>query len=115
MSVAVASSSGNAIAADGASIAYTLHAAEGSGAGPRVARIQSLALDRSFWDGVVPLLTPHADVLAYDCRGHGQSAKIRMAYTLELFANDLASLLDHVSWPSCELSGGCPFGPGRER
>lgn len=109
MSVAVASSSGNAIAADGASIAYTLHAAEGSGARPRVALIHSLALDRSFWDGVVPLLTPHADVLAYDCRGHGQSAKIGMTCTLELFANDLASLLDQVSWPRAVIAG-CSMG-----
>ena len=110
MSVAVAPSSGHAIAADGASVAYTLHAAERStNARPRVALIHSLALDRSFWDGVVPLLTPHADVLVYDCRGHGQSAKVRMTYTLELFANDLASLLDQVSWPRAVIAG-CSMG-----
>lgn len=110
MSVAVASSSGNAIAADGVWIAYTLHAAEGpAGARPRVALIHSLALDQSFWDGVVPLLTPHADVLTYDCRGHGQSAKVKMTYTPELFAGDLASLLDHVSWPHAVIAG-CSMG-----
>jgi 3-oxoadipate enol-lactonase len=108
MSVAVASS-GNAIAADGASIAYTLHASEGPGARPRVALIHSLALDQSFWGSVVPLLTPHTDVLTYDCRGHGQSSKIGMTYTLELFANDLASLLDHVSWPRAVIAG-CSMG-----
>ena len=102
------SSSGHAVAADGASIAYTLHAAEGQSR-PRIALIHSLALDRSFWDGVVPLLTPHADVLTYDCRGHGQSAKIKMSYTAELFAGDLASLMDHVGWPSAIIAG-CSMG-----
>jgi 3-oxoadipate enol-lactonase len=105
-------SSGSATAPDGASIAYTLHAArprDGSAARPRIALIHSLALDRSFWNGVVPLLTPHADVLTYDCRGHGQSAKARMTYTAELFAGDLTSLLDHVNWPRAVIAG-CSMG-----
>ena len=74
----VTSSTGSATAPDGASIAYTLHAArprDGASVRPRIALIHSLALDRSFWNGVVPLLTPDADVLAYDCRGHGQSPR----------------------------------------
>ena len=109
MSRAVTSSSGTVSAADGASIAYTLHTAAGSEARPRIALIHSLALDRSFWDGVMPLLTPHADVLTYDCRGHGKSAKVRMTYTAELFAGDLASLLDHVKWPRAIVAG-CSMG-----
>jgi 3-oxoadipate enol-lactonase len=108
MSGAVTSSSGIATAADGASIAYTLHVA-GPDARPRIALIHSLALDRSFWDGVVPLLTPHADVLTYDCRGHGGSACVKMTYTPELFADDLASLLDHVNWPRAVIAG-CSMG-----
>jgi 3-oxoadipate enol-lactonase len=110
MSFVAMSSSGTATASDGASIAYTLHAAGGSAAArPRIALIHSLALDRSFWDGVVSLLTAHADVLTYDCRGHGQSAKVRMTYTPELFASDLASLLDHVGWPRAIIAG-CSMG-----
>src|SRR6201996_1378119 len=108
----VTSSTGSATAPDGASIVYTLHAAQprsGSPARPRIALIHSLALDRSFWNGVVPLLTPHADVLTFDCRGHGQSAKARMTYTAELFAGDLASLFDHVKWPRAFVAG-CSMG-----
>ena len=108
----VTSSTGSATAPDGASIVYTLHAAQprsGSPARPRIALIHSLALDRSFWNGVVPLLTPHADVLAFDCRGHGQSAKVKMTYTAELFAGDLAGLLDHVNWPNAVIAG-CSMG-----
>jgi 3-oxoadipate enol-lactonase len=112
MSSAMSSFTANATAPDGASIAYTLHSAEppnGSPARPRIALIHSLALDRSFWNGVVPLLTNHADVLTFDCRGHGQSAKVKMLYTPELFAKDLASLLDHVDWPRAVIAG-CSMG-----
>jgi len=108
----VTSLTASATAPDGASIAYTLYAAQprdGSAARPRIALIHSLALDRSFWDGVVPHLSPHADVLTYDCRGHGQSAKVKMPYTAELFAGDLASLLDHVNWPRAVIAG-CSMG-----
>jgi len=112
MSSAAASSMGSATASDGASIAYTLYTVQSrdrSPARPRIALIHSLALDRRFWDGVVPLLTAHADVLTFDCRGHGQSARVKMTYTLELFAGDLASLLDHVKWSRAVIAG-CSMG-----
>ena len=112
MNDVVSSSTASATAPDGASIAYTLYAAQqrdGAPVRPRIALIHSLALDRSFWNGVVPLLTPHADVLTFDCRGHGQSDKVKMTYTAELFAGDLASLLDHVNWPRAVIAG-CSMG-----
>jgi 3-oxoadipate enol-lactonase len=112
MSLSITSSVASFTTADGISIAYTLHAAErtaGLPLRPRIALIHSLALDRSIWNGVVPLLTPHADVLTFDCRGHGQSSRAKMKYTLELFAADLAGLLDHVSWPRAVIAG-CSMG-----
>jgi 3-oxoadipate enol-lactonase len=112
MKSSVTPTTGKAIAPDGISIAYTLHAAEARGepgARRRIVLIHSLALDRSFWDGVVPLLTAHADVLTYDCRGHGKSSRVKMKYTPELFAGDLACLLDHVSWPRAVIAG-CSMG-----
>ena len=110
MSGAVTSSAASFTAPDGLSIAYTLHAAARPVASrPRIALIHSLALDQSIWDGVVPLLTQHADVLTYDCRGHGRSGRPKMKFTLELFAADLARLLDHVNWPRVALAG-CSMG-----
>jgi 3-oxoadipate enol-lactonase len=112
MSSSVASSAGSVTAPDGLSIAYTLHAAprpDGLHARPRIALIHSLALDRSIWDGVMPRLTSQADVLTYDCRGHGKSARPKMKFTPELFAEDLASLLDHMNWPRVTLAG-CSMG-----
>jgi 3-oxoadipate enol-lactonase len=110
MSGAVTSSAASFTAPDGLSIAYTLHAvARPVASRPRIALIHSLALDQSIWDGVVPRLTQHADVLTYDCRGHGRSGRAKMKFTPELFAVDLAHLLDHVNWPRVTL-GGCSMG-----
>jgi 3-oxoadipate enol-lactonase len=112
MTSSVTSSPGSCVTPDGLSIAYTLHKApqqRGSPSRPRIALIHSLALDRSLWDGVVPLLTSHVDVVAFDCRGHGKSGRPKMKFTLELFAADLAGLLDHLKWPRGILAG-CSMG-----
>lgn len=88
---------------DGTRIGYTLH---GSGKGTkRVVLIHSLALDREFWQPVVQELGNNVSVLAYDCRGHGASDKPAGPYTVELFARDLADLLDHVGWDSAVIAG----------
>jgi len=91
---------------DGPTLAYTLRAAPGPAA-PKIALIHSLALDRSVWDGVVERLD--ADVLTYDCRGHGLSDRRARPYTAELFAHDLAELLDHVGWEQATIAG-CSMG-----
>jgi 3-oxoadipate enol-lactonase len=93
---------------DGAVLAYTLHAAPRAGA-PRLVLIHSLALDRSVWDGVVRRLQPEAEILVYDCRGHGRSDRRATRFTAELFAHDLAELLDHVGWPKAAIAG-CSMG-----
>src|SRR5688572_24667105 len=94
---------------DACAIGYTRHPPPFDGA-PRIALIHSLALDRSFWNGVVAELSAHAELLTYDCRGHGQSArKATTTYSAELFARDLAELLDHVQWPSAIIAG-CSMG-----
>jgi len=93
---------------DGCAISYTLHRARGERA-PRLALIHSLALDRSVWDGVVGRLEGRAEILTYDARGHGRSGRPHMAYTAELFARDLAELMDHIGWTSATVAG-CSLG-----
>lgn len=87
---------------DGTRLAYRLIKGNGKG---RIALIHSLAMDASFWDRVAPLLKGNADVLVYDCRGHGKSDKPAGPYTVELFAGDLADLFDHVGWRSAVVCG----------
>jgi 3-oxoadipate enol-lactonase len=70
----------------------------------KVVLIHSLALDARVWSRVVPLLD--ADVLTYDCRGHGRSGNGGTTdFTTKLFADDLAGLLDEVGWESATVAG----------
>ncbi len=95
---------GEARTRDGNRIAYTLWQGGSSGR-PRIALVHSLAMDRSFWDRVAPILSAEADLLIYDCRGHGASSKPAGPYTVELFADDLADLMDAVGWKSAYVAG----------
>jgi 3-oxoadipate enol-lactonase len=76
---------------------------------PRVALIHSLALDRSVWDGVVARLKDEAEMLTFDCRGHGRSPRTPGPYTAQIFARDLAELFDHVGWDRAVVAG-CSMG-----
>jgi 3-oxoadipate enol-lactonase len=89
---------------DGAELRYTLHASGKPGV-PRLTLVHSLALDRTVWDGVIAALGPDVDVLTYDCRGHGASAKPPGPYSTGLFADDLHDLLAAVGWPGSFIAG----------
>ena len=93
---------------DGSAISFMLPAAPQAGA-PRLVLIHSLALDRSMWDGVAARLEQEAAILTYDCRGHGRSEHRAGIFTAELFARDLAELLDHVGWQHAIVAG-CSMG-----
>jgi 3-oxoadipate enol-lactonase len=88
---------------DGTQLVYTLHARAGNRA--RIALVHSLAMNGAFWTPVVEWLPPYADVLTYDCRGHGESDKPAGPYSVQLFADDLADLFDHVGWGSAAVAG----------
>jgi len=93
---------------DGATLAYTRRSAPAPDA-PRLVLIHSLALDRSVWDATAQQLGNEAEILTYDCRGHGRSGRRAGLFTTELFAQDLAELLDHVGWRNATLAG-CSMG-----
>jgi 3-oxoadipate enol-lactonase len=94
---------GRARCTDGTSLAFRL-AERGEGA-PRIVLVHSLAMDHSFWLPVAAQLSGEASVLVYDCRGHGASEKPAGPYTTELFARDLADVMDHVGWGSAVVAG----------
>ncbi len=88
---------------DGTQLAYEML---GDAAAPkRAVLIHSLAMDRRFWRPVAERLARDAAVLIYDCRGHGASDKPPGPYTVELFARDLAALLDAVGWRAALVAG----------
>jgi 3-oxoadipate enol-lactonase len=98
--------SGNARAQDGCRLFYRIHPQPGK---PRIVLIHSLALDTSFWNGVVRNLSRDFEILTYDCRGHGQSERRAGAYTTRLFADDLAAILDDCAWSAATVAG-CSMG-----
>ena len=98
--------SSKARAKDGCLLHYRLHSQPGK---PRLALIHSLALDATIWDGVVSELAGDVEILAYDCRGHGQSERRPGAYTVQLFAEDLAAIFDDCGWSSATVAG-CSMG-----
>lgn len=93
-------------AKDGCQLSYRLHPQPGK---PRLALIHSLALDGRIWDGLVEALAGDIEILVYDCRGHGQSEKRPGHYTAQLFAEDLAAVMNHCGWTSAFVAG-CSMG-----
>jgi 3-oxoadipate enol-lactonase len=93
-------------ARDGTRLAYALQGDKGTKADAAgIVLVHSLAMDRAFWQPVAAMLAAERSVLTYDCRGHGESDKPKGPYTVELFARDLADLLDHVGWRSAVVAG----------
>jgi 3-oxoadipate enol-lactonase len=93
-------------AKDGCSLAYRVRANPGK---PRIALIHSLALSGAMWDQVAAQLANTAEVLTYDCRGHGASERRPGPYNVELFAGDLAAIFDARKWSSATVAG-CSMG-----
>jgi 3-oxoadipate enol-lactonase len=87
---------------DGTKISYRVVKGNGKS---RVVLVHSLAMDKTFWKPTAEALGGSADVLIFDCRGHGASDKPAGPYSVELFADDIADLMDHVGWPSAVVAG----------
>src|SRR5579883_129785 len=93
-------------AKDGCQLSYRIYP---NSQKPRVALIHSLGLAGAMWDQVIARLAESAQILVYDCRGHGKSERRPGPYTVELFAEDLAKLFDAVGWSSAVIAG-CSMG-----
>ena len=79
--------------ANGLETYYEIHGAEGK---PWLVFSHSLACSTRMWEGQIAAFKDRYRVLAYDTRGHGQTAAPRGQYTLEGLADDLHALLRHL-------------------
>jgi pimeloyl-ACP methyl ester carboxylesterase len=57
------------------------------------------------WVFQTETLARHYRVLQYDCRGQGQSVHPKEPYSMALHADDLAALLDELSFESAHIAG----------
>jgi pimeloyl-ACP methyl ester carboxylesterase len=75
------------------------------GTGEKILLIHGLAGSSKTWDDVIPLVTPHADVIAIDLLGHGESAKPTGDYSLGAFASGLRDFLSILGVDSVTIVG----------
>jgi 3-oxoadipate enol-lactonase len=81
---------------------YEIHGKEGA---PWLVFSHSLACSVRMWDKEIERHKERYRVLAYDTRGHGQSAAPKGAYTLEGLADDLHALLRHLKIAKAHFCG----------
>jgi len=72
---------------------YEIHGAEGA---PWLTFSHSLACSLRMWDGQVAAFKDRFCILVYDTRGHGESEAPKGPYSLDMLAEDLRQLLDHL-------------------
>jgi pimeloyl-ACP methyl ester carboxylesterase len=60
--------------------------------------IHGASVSSAMWEKQVAYFSKKFQVITYDLRGHGKTGKIdTMAYTIDLFAEDLKNLLDYLN------------------
>lgn len=73
--------------------------------GPPVVLLHGFPLDRRMWAAQVRGLAREFRVITPDLRGHGQSGAAPGPYTMELLADDVRGLLDHLGLQRVVLGG----------
>jgi 3-oxoadipate enol-lactonase len=77
-----------------------------SGSGPAVVLIHGFPLSRRMWHPQIMALTAAGfRVITPDLRGFGESSAPDGPYSMELFADDLAALLDHLGIERAVVGG----------
>lgn len=72
---------------------------------PVMILLHALGLDWRMWSRVIPQLTPHFRVIAYDLRGLGGAAFAPQVRDLAHFAQDVADLMDRLALSSAHIVG----------
>jgi len=79
------------------------HSDEGQGS--PVVFLHAFPLNRRMWAPQVTALQDQYRVITIDLRGHGESEAPMWRYTLDLFADDITALLDHLDIPRATFVG----------
>jgi 3-oxoadipate enol-lactonase len=79
---------------NGTELYYELHGKEGA---PWLILSHSLACTVRMWDPQIAAFKDRYRILAYDMRGHGQSAASAGPYTLDMLADDVLALMRELN------------------
>src|SRR3989475_2584353 len=85
---------------NGINMAYT-----DDGHGMPIVFVHAFPFGKVMWESQVKGLSEQFRVIAVDLRGHGESDAPIWRYTMEQFADDLNSLLDHLSLTQAAMAG----------
>lgn len=72
---------------------------------PAIVFSNSLAASFGMWDEVAERLAPHAHLVRYDTRGHGQSDAPESLYTIERLGGDVLAVLDALKISRAAVCG----------
>ena len=75
------------------------------GSGPPLVLIMGLRRNAEWWYRQIPELSQHFTVIAFDNRGAGRSDKPEMDYSIGLFADDTAGLMNFLGIPNAHVLG----------
>jgi len=78
---------------------------EGPDDAPVIILIHGFPFNKSMWNKQIEMLIEHYRVIAYDVRGHGNSAAGTEDFSIELFVNDLLGLMDILKIEKAMLCG----------
>ena len=76
-----------------------------SGEGEPVAQIHGAGFGHFNFDPATPELSKHFEVIDYDMRGYGQSDRPLQHYDMEVWADDLAGLMDALEIEEAHVHG----------
>jgi 3-oxoadipate enol-lactonase len=76
-----------------------------TGSGEPIVLLHPLALAGDVWGEFADRLAGHADVIAADARGHGDSTWDGAPFTIEDLADDVAALLDGLGLETAHVAG----------
>lgn len=76
------------------------------GSGECVVQIGGAVSAHEGYETVTPHLAEHYEVLDYDHRGYGLSARPRQRYSIDVWCDDLVALLDHLGKDRVHVHGG---------
>jgi pimeloyl-ACP methyl ester carboxylesterase len=85
---------------NGCSLYYEIH-----GQGDPLVMIMGLRRNAQWWYHQIPVLSQHFKVVVFDNRGAGRSDKPEMDYSIRLFADDTAALMDRLGIERAHILG----------